>query len=55
MNNNYGGDHIYKYSFIDSSETLIADSVAGLGVIISPDKQKLVFFQNSPKESATKS
>ena len=47
MNNNYGGDHIYKYSFIDSSETLIADSVAGLGVIISPDKQKLVFFQTN--------
>ena len=55
MNNNYGGDHIYKYSFIDSSETLIADSVGGLGndfrsllgVIISPDKQKFVFFQNN--------
>jgi len=47
MNENYGGDHIYKYSFIDSSETLIADSVGGFGVIMSPDKQKFVFFQTN--------
>jgi len=49
MNDNPGGNHFYKYSFIDSSETLIADSVGGAtrNAIMSPDKQKFVFFQNN--------
>ena len=49
MNDNPGGNHFYKYSFIDSSETLIADSVRGAtrNAIMSPDKQKFVFFQNN--------
>ena len=39
MNDNPGGNHFYKYSFIDSSETLIADSVGGptRNAIMSPD------------------
>ena len=49
MDDNPGGNHFYKYSFIDSSETLIADSVGGAtrNAIMSPDKQKFVFFQNN--------
>ena len=49
MNDDPGGDHFYKYSFIDSSETLIADSVGGviINAIMSPDKQKFVFFQTN--------
>ena len=46
---NPGGDQLYKYSFIDSSETLIADSCSRYvdNGIMSPDKQKLVFFQTN--------
>ena len=47
MNVDSGGNHFYKYSFIDSSETLIADSVEGFDVKMSPDKQKFVFFQTN--------
>ncbi len=47
MNVNSGGNHLYKYSFIDSSETLIADSVEGFDIKMSPDKQKFVFFQTN--------
>ena len=49
MNADSGGNHFYKYSFIDSSETLIADSVGGptRNAIMSPDKQKFVFFQTN--------
>jgi hypothetical protein len=43
------GIQLYKYSFIDSSETLIADSLNIFidNQIMSPDKQKLVFFQTN--------
>jgi len=43
------GIQLYKYSFIDSSETLIADSLSIFidNQIMSPDKQKLVFFQTN--------
>ena len=47
MNVDFGGNHIYKYSFIDSSKTLIADSVEGFEVKMSPDKQKFAFFQTN--------
>ena len=47
MNADSGGNHFYKYSFIDSSKTLIADSVEGFDVKMSPDKQKFVFFQTN--------
>ncbi|SVD27082.1 uncharacterized protein METZ01_LOCUS379936, partial [marine metagenome] len=49
MTGNPHGDQLYKYSFIDSSETLIADSLSIFidNQIMSPDKQKLVFFQTN--------
>jgi len=49
MIGNPEGDQLYKYSFIDSSETLIADSCHRFvdNGIMSPDKQKFVFFQSN--------
>ena len=49
MTGNPHGDQLYKYSFIDSSETLIADSCHRFvdNGIMSPDKQKFVFFQSN--------
>ena len=49
MIGNPEGDQLYKYSFIDSSETLIADSCNRYvdNGIMSPDKQKFVFFQTN--------
>ncbi|SVB82914.1 uncharacterized protein METZ01_LOCUS235768, partial [marine metagenome] len=49
MIGNPEGDQLYKYSFIDSSETLIADSCHRYvdNGIMSPDKQKFVFFQSN--------
>ena len=43
------GLQLYKYSFIDSSETLIVDSLSIFidNQIMSPDKQKFVFFQSN--------
>jgi hypothetical protein len=47
MIGNPWGDQLYKYSFLDSSEILIADSCYRFvdNGIMSPDKQKFVFFQ----------
>jgi len=49
MTGNPHGDQLYKYSFIDSSETLIADSCYRYvdNGIMSPDKQKFVFFRTN--------
>ena len=49
MTGNPYGDQLYKYSFLDSSEILIADSCYRFidNGIMSTDKQKLVFFQTN--------
>ena len=49
MTGNPNGDQLYKYSFLDSSEILIADSCYRFidNGIMSPDKQKFVFFQTN--------
>jgi len=46
---NPDADELYKYTFLDSSETLIADSCHRYvdNGIMSPDKQKFVFFQSN--------
>ena len=45
MDDNPGGNHFYKYSFIDSSETLIADSVEGFDVKCLLINKSLYFFK----------
>ena len=47
MTGDPAGDQLYKYSFIDSSETLIADSLNRFidNCIMSPDKQQFAFFK----------
>ena len=49
MIGNPEGDQLYKYSFIDSSETLIADSCHRYiqNGVMSPNKQQLVFFRTN--------
>jgi len=49
MIGNPDGDQIYKYSFLDSSETLIADSCHRFiqNGIVSPDKQQFIFIQTN--------
>jgi len=49
MIGNPDGDQIYKYSFLDSSETLLADSCHRFiqNGIMSPDKQQFIFIQTN--------
>jgi len=49
MIGNPEGDQLYKYSFIDSSETLIADSCHRFiqNGVMSPNKQQFVFFRTN--------
>ena len=53
MTGDPAGDQLYKYSFIDNSETLIADSLNRFidNCIMSPDKQQFAFFKFSQGES----
>ena len=56
---NLGGstysDQIYKYSFLDSSTTLIADSLyrfTNWNEIMSPQKDKIAYFNRDSQDSS---
>ena len=56
---NLGGstysDQIYKYSFLDSSTTLIADSLyrfTNWNEIVSPQKDKIAYFNRDSQDSS---